>query len=77
MKQQDQMESKDILKMLQQKIGNLELTVHAMMNVIDVDQGEINEEAEKIVEEMKNISNNEEAQKEVRERVKNYENNNS
>jgi len=71
------MKSKDILKMLQQKIGNLELTVHAMMNVIDVDQGEINEEAEKIVEEMKNISNNEEAQKEVRERVKNYENNNS
>lgn len=67
-----QMESMDILKMLQQKIGNLELTVHALMNVLEkedmLDQERINEEAQEIVEEMQNISE-EQIEEEVQERV--------
>lgn len=58
--EQNPMDSQDILKMLQQKIGNLELTVHAMMNVLDdediLDQERINEEAQAIVEEMKEVT---------------------
>jgi len=74
MEQQDQpqMDSTDILKMLQQKIGNLELTVHALMNVLEkeelLDQERINEEAQEIVEEMQNISEDE-IQEEVEQRV--------
>ena len=69
----DQMQSQQILKLLQQKIGNLELTVHAMMNVLEkeelLDQERINEEAQSIVEEMQNISE-EDVQQEVEERIK-------
>ncbi|MFB6180647.1 MAG: hypothetical protein ABEJ93_02105 [Candidatus Nanohalobium sp.] len=44
------------MQMFQQKLGNLELTVHALLSVLEendiVDQEEINEEAQNIVEEM-------------------------
>ncbi|MFB6175321.1 MAG: hypothetical protein ABEJ87_05110 [Candidatus Nanohalobium sp.] len=44
------------MQMFQQKLGNLELTVHALLSVLEendvVDQEEINEEAQAIVEEM-------------------------
>lgn len=44
------------MQMFQQKLGNLELTVHALLSVLEendiVDQDEINEEAQNIVEEM-------------------------
>jgi len=70
--QQQQNQSQQVLKLLQQKIGNLELTVHAMMNVLEkedlLDQERINEEAQSIVEEMQNISE-EDVQQEVEERV--------
>jgi hypothetical protein len=69
---QPQMDSQDILKMLQQKIGNLELTVHALMNVLEkeelLDQERINEEAQEIVEEMQDISEGE-IKEEVEQRV--------
>jgi len=72
MDQQPQMDSQDILKMLQQKIGNLELTVHALLNVMEkediLDQERINEEAQEIVKEMQDISE-EEIQEEVEQRV--------
>lgn len=70
MNQQDepQMDSQDILQMLQQKIGNLELTVHAMMNVLEVDQDELNKEAQNIVQEMQDISQDE-IEEEIQERV--------
>lgn len=72
MENNDQMESMDILKMLQQKIGNLELTVHALMNVLEKEdlltQERINEEAQEIVEEMQDISE-EEIEEEVKERI--------
>mgnify|MGYP007124911207 CR=1 FL=1 len=42
--------------MMQQKLGNVELTVHALLSVLDengvIDQEEVNEEAQNIVEEM-------------------------
>lgn len=42
--------------MFQQKLGNLELTVHALLSVLDeegmIDQDTINEKAQEIVEEM-------------------------
>ena len=70
--EQPQMDSQDILKMLQQKIGNLELTVHALMNVLEkedmLDQERINEEAQEIVEEMQDISE-EDIEEEVEQRV--------
>lgn len=69
---QPQMDSQDILKMLQQKIGNLELTVHALMNVLEkedmLDQERINEEAQEIVKDMQDISE-EKIQEEVEQRV--------
>ena len=69
---QQQNQSQQVLKLLQQKIGNLELTVHAMMNVLEkedlLDQERINEEAQSIVEEMQNISE-EDVQQEIEERV--------
>lgn len=53
---QEPQDSQDILKMLQQKIGNVELTVHAMMAVLEeenlLDQDRINDKAQEIVEEM-------------------------
>lgn len=70
--QEKQSQSRQVLKMLQQKIGNVELTVHAMMNVLEqeglMDQERINEEAQKIVGEMQDISE-EEIQKEIEERI--------
>lgn len=70
--QQDQLDSMDILKMLQQKIGNLELTVHAMMNVLEkedlLDQEVIDEEAQEIVKEMQDVSEDE-IEEEVKKRV--------
>lgn len=45
-----------MMQMMQQKLGNLELTVHALLSVLQeediVDQDRINEEAQSIVEEM-------------------------
>jgi len=53
----DKPSTQDIFQMLQQKIGNLELTVHAMMDVLDdeevLDQEKIQDKAQQIVEEMK------------------------
>lgn len=44
------------MQMLQQKLGNLELTVHALLAVLEeegvVDQDTINEKAQDIVDEM-------------------------
>lgn len=68
-----QMNSQQVLQMLQQKIGNLELTVHALMNVLEkedlLDQDRINEEAQEIIKEMQSITD-EEIQEEVDKRVK-------
>jgi len=50
------MQAQDMMKMFQQKIGNLELTVHALMQVLDekdvIDQEQVNEQAQSIVKEM-------------------------
>ena len=50
------MDAQQAMQMMQQKLGNVELTVHALLSVLDengvVDQEEINEEAQAIVEEM-------------------------
>jgi len=78
MKQPDQqMDSQDILQMLQQKIGNLELTIHAMMSVLEkedvLDQERINEEAQEIVEEMRNLSEAD-VEKEINERINTEDN---
>lgn len=74
MKQQEQPDMKNILQMLQKKIGNLELTVHAMMNVLEkedlMNQDRINEEAEEIVKKMQEIPD-EDVEKEVEERLQN------
>lgn len=52
----DQMNSQQAMQMFQQKLGNLELTVHALLAVLDeedmIDQDRINEKAQDIVEEM-------------------------
>lgn len=44
------------MQMMQQKLGNLELTVHALLSVLEekdmIDQEKINEEAQNIVDEM-------------------------
>ena len=54
--QPQQMDAQQAMQMMQQKLGNVELTVHALLSVLDengvVDQEEINEEAQAIVEEM-------------------------
>jgi len=48
--------AQQMMQMMQQKLGNLELTVHALLSVLDekdmIDEETINDEAEKIVEEM-------------------------
>jgi len=71
------MDSQDILQMLQQKIGNLELTIHAMMSVLEkedvLDQERINEEAQEIVEEMRNLSEAD-VEKEINERINTEDN---
>jgi len=54
--QKDPMQAQDMMKMFQQKIGNLELTVHALMQVLEEEdiltQEQVNEQAQSIVKEM-------------------------
>jgi hypothetical protein len=54
--QPQQMDAQQAIQMMQQKLGNVELTVHALLSVLDekdiIDQEEVNEEAQSIVEEM-------------------------
>ena len=54
--QPQQMDAQQAMQMMQQKLGNVELTVHALLSVLDekdiIDQEEVNEEAQSIVEEM-------------------------
>lgn len=51
-----EMNSQQILQIMQQKLGNLELTVQALLTILQdegiVDQEELNEKAQEIVEEM-------------------------
>jgi hypothetical protein len=53
---QEGMDQQQFMQIMQQKLGNLELTVQALMSVLQendiVDQEEINETAQEIVEEM-------------------------
>jgi hypothetical protein len=53
------MNSQDILKMLQQKIGNVELTIHSILQVLEdkdlLTQDEVNQQAQQIVEEMQEV----------------------
>ena len=50
------MDAQQIMQIMQQKLGNLELTTHALLSVLQeegvVDQEEVNEKAQEIVEEM-------------------------
>jgi len=50
------MNQQQAMQLFQQKLGNLELTVQALLNILDeedvVSQEEINERAQEIVEEM-------------------------
>lgn len=50
------MDAQQIMQVMQQKLGNLELTTHALLSVLQeegvVDQEEVNEKAQEIVEEM-------------------------
>lgn len=54
--QPQQMDAQQIMQVMQQKLGNLELTLHALLSVLDeedmIDQDRINEKAQEIVEEM-------------------------
>ncbi|PSG99824.1 MAG: hypothetical protein BRC28_02535 [Nanohaloarchaea archaeon SW_4_43_9] len=54
--QPQQMDAQQIMQVMQQKLGNVEITVHALLSVLQeegiVDQEEINEKAQEIVEEM-------------------------
>ena len=56
MPEQPEMNEQQIMQLFQQKLGNLELTVQALLNILDeedvVSQDEINERAQEIVEEM-------------------------
>lgn len=58
-----------ILQMLQQKIGNVELTLHALIRVLDkedlLEQEDVNDEAAEIVEEMQNQMDTELKTKEI------------
>lgn len=53
---QEGMDQQQFMQIMQQKLGNLELTVQALMSVLQeegvVDQEDINETAQEIVEEM-------------------------
>lgn len=53
---QEGMDQQQFMQIMQQKLGNLELTVQALMSVLQendiVDEEEINETAQDIVEEM-------------------------
>lgn len=50
------MNAQQMMQMMQQRLGNMELTLHALLAVLDendiVDEENINEKAEEIVEEM-------------------------
>lgn len=54
--------AQQVMQLLQQKVGNLELTVHALLSVLEekdiVDQEKINEEAQEIIEEMQQQQDN-------------------
>ncbi len=56
MNDQPEMGPEQAMQMMQQKLGNLELTVHALLAILEeedmVDQDRINEKAQEIVEEM-------------------------
>ncbi|WP_414837484.1 hypothetical protein ACK3SF_04405 [Candidatus Nanosalina sp. VS9-1] len=56
MPEQPEMNEQQIMQLFQQKLGNLELTVQALLNILDeedvVSQEDINERAQQIVEEM-------------------------
>ncbi len=56
MTEQPEMNEQQIMQLFQQKLGNLELTVQALLNVLEeeelVSQEDINERAQEIVEEM-------------------------
>jgi hypothetical protein len=51
-----QMNAQQMMQMMQQRLGNMELTLHALLAVLDeedvVDEDEINEKAQEIVDEM-------------------------
>lgn len=50
------MNAQQMMQMMQQRLGNMELTLHALLAVLDendvVDEDTINEKAQEIVEEM-------------------------
>lgn len=50
------MDQQQLMQVMQQKLGNLELTVQALMTILQdkdvLDQEEVNEAAQEIVEEM-------------------------
>lgn len=52
------MNAQQMMQMMQQRLGNMELTLHALLAVLDeedmIDEERINEKAEEIVEEMEN-----------------------
>ena len=56
MNDQPQMNMQQAVQMMQQRLGNMELTLHALLAVLDeedmIDEEEINEKAQEIVEEM-------------------------
>lgn len=54
--QPQQMDAQQMMQVMQQKLGNLEITLHALLSVLEeediVDQDTINDKAEEIVQEM-------------------------
>lgn len=54
--QPQQMGAQQMMQMMQQRLGNMELTLHALLAVLDendvVDEENINEKAQEIVSEM-------------------------
>jgi hypothetical protein len=56
MAEQPEMNQQQAMQLFQQKLGNLELTVQALLNILDeedvVSQDQINERAQEIVEDL-------------------------
>jgi len=56
MAEQPEMNQQQAMQLFQQKLGNLELTVQALLNILDeedvVSQEDINERAQEIVEDL-------------------------
>ena len=56
MAEQPEMNQQQAMQLFQQKLGNLELTVQALLNILDeedvVSQEQINERAQEIVEDL-------------------------